>query len=64
MGQIISVIAKAGCICPRENPREPVITDIDVVPVIKSRYYTRLLADGSLHLVPEKPVKKEKGGSQ
>jgi len=64
MEQMINVVAKKGCICPRENPREPVITDVDPVAVVKSRYYTRLLSDGSLCLMPVKSVKKEKGGKE
>lgn len=48
MGEKITVVAKPGRVCPRENPREPMITDTDPVSVTKSVYYIRLLADGSL----------------
>ncbi|HEX2955726.1 MAG TPA: hypothetical protein VHO70_02775 [Chitinispirillaceae bacterium] len=54
----ITVVAKSGCICPRENPREPVITDSEPVEVNESVYYSRLLADGSLKEVKTEKVKK------
>ena len=63
MGEKIKVVAKAGCVCPRENPREPIITDSEPVALIKTPYYTRLLADGSLRIYTEKR-RSEKAGDK
>jgi hypothetical protein len=57
----ITVIARPGCVCPRENPREPLITDSEAVTVPDTTYYTRLIADGSLLKVKPNEQKKKKG---
>jgi hypothetical protein len=66
MPSTISVIAKSGCIVPRENPAEPVITDNEPVQVVKTIYYQRLLADGSITIHDEKQQKQpqKKGGNK
>ena len=57
---MITVLAREGCTCPRENGVEPVITDLSPVTVPESFYYTRLLADGSLRLADD-AIPKSKG---
>jgi hypothetical protein len=58
----VTVIAKPGCICPRENPRESLITDQDAVTVPATMYYTRLIADGSLIIYRPTVEQKKKRG--
>ncbi len=60
--QKMTVVAKAGRVCPRENPREPVITDNAPVLVPASVYYMRLVADGSLREIKVKEPKPHKTG--
>lgn len=56
----INVIAKPGCICPREIPQESVISDREAVAVPETTYYTRLIADGSLKIVRPAIEQKKK----
>jgi len=56
----IKVVAKNGCICPRERIGEPVITDAGPVEVKRTPFYTRLIRDGSLRIWQEpKPAAKK-----
>jgi hypothetical protein len=45
----ITVLAREGCTCPRENGGRK-ITDTTPVTVPETLFYTRLIADGSLRI--------------
>ncbi len=69
MDAMLTVVAQEGCLCPRENPRDPRITDSEPVQVPSNLFYRRLIADGSLRLVsgltePAESGKKKNGGSK
>lgn len=51
MGEKLLVIAAFGKRVPRENPADPWIDDTAGVSVVNSRYYRRLITDGSLVVV-------------
>jgi hypothetical protein len=59
MGKI-TVVAKAGCVCPRERPGETFINDKEPAIVKNTPFYTRLIRDGSLRIWQQAkaPVKK------
>jgi len=55
----MKVQAAPGTKCPMEgNPRK-YITDAVPVDVPESAYYKRLVGDGSLTIVPDKPARKK-----
>lgn len=60
----IKIIAKAGCICPRERIGEPVITDAEPVEVKRTPFYTRLILDGSLRIWQEPKAPAQKKSSE
>lgn len=58
------VLANPGCICPRQDPRDPVINDSVPVEVPDTSYYRRRIADGSLvYAVHAQPAPGKKGGN-
>jgi hypothetical protein len=42
------VVAKQGCVCPRQDHRDPPINDKIPAEVPDTAYYRRRIADGSL----------------
>lgn len=57
----MKVIAPPGLKCPMEGRPRDYITDEVPVTVPETAYYLRLVADGSLSVVPEGP---KKGGTK
>jgi len=56
----MNVLAAPGTKCPKEGKPREYIDDKTPQEVPDSAYYTRLKADGSLVVVPDKkPVKRE-----
>ncbi|MCL2689066.1 MAG: DUF2635 domain-containing protein [Chitinispirillia bacterium] len=60
----LRVIAKEGCLCPRENRKDAPIDDKTPVEVDSTPYYIRRISDGSLVIaeliLPSAPVKESK----
>jgi hypothetical protein len=59
MMDLILVVAKKGCTCPRRSAFEENITDSKPVEVPATAYYLRLIDDGSLVRVAAQKTEPE-----